>query len=306
MKNFIAIGNWKSFGFLCLALFAGLFIFSCSDDDDDIPPGTTASSITPYNCTSCSDVPQGLPENDNLAKGIYKGIFPSGTLAINYKNEVPNASDIGSANGVVYYKNKVITLTEYPEIIISAGRPVYTLFEGSMGDTRVQLYFSVNEDGSNPQVSDFSISDPTMPSERSISCVIFKERSNALLEAFEGNYFRSNTVVPGNPNPSVPDDTSSIPDGTTARVDPGLVHPDANATNVGSVKLVLSRAEGMWLLYKVMDGANGSVLDKGSIDDGTLISDITGKRVSYLRGDELNYSENVSSGTFFLHAERKR
>lgn len=290
MKNSIAIGNWKTLGFLCLALFAGLFIFSCSDDDDDIPPGTTASSKVPFNCASCSDVPQGLPENDNLAKGIYKGVFPSGTIAINYKNEVPNASDIGSANGVVYYKNKAISLIEYPEIIISSGKPVYALFKGSMDNTEVSLVFSVNEDGSDPQVSDFSINE-----EQSISCAIFKERSNSLIEAYEGNYFLSNNAVP----------PTSAPDEISGRVDPGLIQPPANATNVGTMKLVLSRASGMFALYKTMNGSN-VVVDHGTVGDGTLMSDVSGKQVSYLRGDELNYYENVSSGALFLHAERKR
>src|SRR5690554_8131769 len=71
-----------------IALIAPLVILllsisfnSCSDDKEEDP-------IPPYTCSTCVDTPDALPENDNSAKGVYKGIEvgSSGTLSIDIQN----------------------------------------------------------------------------------------------------------------------------------------------------------------------------------------------------------------------------
>ncbi|ESU28856.1 hypothetical protein FLJC2902T_14530 [Flavobacterium limnosediminis JC2902] len=282
MKNSIAIRNWKSLGF-CLALFAGLFIFSC-ESDDDLPPDTTATKV-PYVCTSCATTSEALPENDNVSRGIYKGVFSAGTLVINNRN---NAEKV---TGKVYYKNKTINLQESPEVVMVQGRPTYLSLRGSSGGTNVTLLFSVNEDGSSPLIEELTIS-----GERNItSFAVFKEKSNTLIEAYEGNYFLVNGAI------STSDEVSEI----SERVDSGLGVPE-NAIKVGGLRMVLSRSESMWVLLKVMGDNENSVMDRGIIKNVSLVSDANGKTVANLSGDELNHSEYVSSGTLVMHAERKR
>jgi hypothetical protein len=298
MKNSIAIGNWKSLLGFCLALFAGLFISSCSDDDYDVPPDTTTSR-TPYVCTTCASTSQALPENDNIAKGIYKGVFPNGTIAVNFRNENE------TSNAVIYYKNRTVNLSESP-VLIEFGdgdgeRPSFTLFRGMYENNPVSLSFAVNEDGTNPEVLELIIG-----GSRSPLATLFKEKSNTLIEDYEGNYFLSRNVSPSGGLGGIPvEEDNPEGDFESGRVDPGLVLPSSNAGIVGSARLVLSRSEGMWTLVTTMNNTE-SVMDSGSIESGSLMSAASGKRVAYLRNDEINFSENTSSGVLSLHAERKR
>ncbi|ESU22728.1 hypothetical protein FEDK69T_19880 [Flavobacterium enshiense DK69] len=289
MKNSIAIGNLKSLGFSCLALIAGLFIYSCSDDDDGVPPDTTTSR-TPYVCPTCASTSQALPENDNAARGIYKGVFSEGTIAINFRN------DVQMAYGVVYYKNRIISLSESPVLVEATEKPFFASLRGVYENSPVTLTFSVDEDGSNPMLLDFTIAGNS-----TFSSNIFKEKSTTLIEDYEGNYFLS-----ANANPSGGLGQIPVPDLDSAgRVDPGLALPSANAPIVGNLRLVLSRSDGMWTLFKTMNKSN-SVLDFGTIESGSLVSTVSGKRAAYLRSDEVNFSEYTPSGRLFLHAERKR
>jgi hypothetical protein len=248
-------------------------------------------------CNSCAKTSQALPENDIRTEGIYKGVFSRGTLAINFKNGVENQT----VTGIVYYNNKGILLNESPEVVAVEGKPARVVLRGAQGDDVVSMVFSVNEDGSNPEVTNFNIS-----SDRTgVPCIVFKEKSNTLIEAFEGNYF---LVSPGaSPSPdidSIPD--VAVVDGNSGKVDPGVTGVPATSTSVGELKLILSRSEATWVMFKRMNNANDFVMDYGSIADGTLMSDVSGNRVAYLRSDELNYSENLASGAIRLHAERKR
>lgn len=296
MKNFIAIGNRKSLGFCCLALVAGLFIFSCSDDENDVPPANTASK-TPYMCTTCASVSAANADNDNSSDGIYKGVFLDGAVDINFRNNQRNIT------GKVYYNNKTIDLSESPEIVLVGGKRVHALLRGDGENSDMSLVFSVNSDGSDPQVTDFNLTEVANVSlsegSPEVSCMVIKEKSKMLLEAFEGNYFRvSNTNVPPGPMPG-----GGV---GSKRADSEFGIP-GNAVAMGSVRVLLSRSDNAWVMFspRTLNNA-GSDLDHGVIVDGFLRSDITGKNIARLAADELNHKELLDSGTLYLDALRKR
>ncbi|UOK42348.1 MULTISPECIES: hypothetical protein [Flavobacterium] len=325
MKNSIAIGNLKSLGFFCLALIAGGFIYSCSDDDYDVPPDTTTAARAPYVCTTCATTSQALPQYDNSARGIYKGVFSEGTFAINFKNETEESSGVERSSGVIYYKNRVINLAEAPEVLEAfdiGEKPSFILLRGMYDSSPVTLYFSVNENGSNPELLGLNIGGNIIQ-----SSTVFKEKSNTLIEAYEGNYLLSAKLNPGDsPGPGSPNFEEPIEPGVPGvpeepgepeepeepglpnprKTDPGLILPSNNAAIVGGLRLIMSRSEGMWVLFKTMNDGSGGVLDHGSLESGSLMSSISGKRVAYLRSDEINFSEYTTDGLLFLHAERKR
>jgi hypothetical protein len=284
MKNVIAIRKGKLVNFLTM-FFTLLLLCSCSDSDD----GSSGSAIvrdTPYVCTSCSNTSEALVENDKNSNGIYKGVFSKGSIEINLRN------GSSKAKGTLNYKNEAIDLYEAPDIILVQSKRVYVLLRGTLNDRRFDIEFSVNEDGTQPEVSDFNFPFEDSP----LSCVVFKEKSNQIFEVFEGDYFLSSKIIQNDGS----DELS------------GKVEPDSDDQNndnlaVGNLKLVLSRSEAVWALYKVMlNSSNSAILDKGSISDGQLFSDLSGKKVAVLRGDELNNKESTVSGVVVTHAVRKR
>jgi hypothetical protein len=286
MKNSNAIRKLKSLGF-CLALFAGLFIGSCSDVEDDVPPSTTTAKV-PYVCSTCPSSSEANVGNDNNENGIYKGVFLGGTVDINFRN---NQEQI---TGKVYYNNKTIDLYESPEVILADGRRVQAFLRGRGENSSAALLFSVNDDGSAPEVGDFSLSEE----EPSVSCMIFKEKSKMLLETFEGNYYSiSDNNVPSGP-------TSSEINYKIAEPDPEM---PGNAVGLSSVRLIVSRSDKMWVMFSAMASNSGSPnFDHGKIVDSYLRSDITGKAVARLAADELNHRESTDSGILYLHAQRRR
>lgn len=288
MKNSNAIRKWKSLGF-CLALFAGLFIGSCSDDDNDVPSGTTTAKV-PYVCTTCPSSSEAHFGNDNHENGIYKGVFLDGTIEINFRNNQEKIT------GKVYFKNKTIELEESLEVILVDGRLIegerHRVFLRGIGENKnVCLMFWVNDDGTNPEVSNFNLEQ----GEESVSCAIYKEKSKTLIETFEGNYY----LVKNNTSSG---DLAEV----SERVYPGAGLQD-DSTNARAIRLLLSRSGDMWVMFSVMVSNNGgSKMDYGKIVDGFLSSDVTGKKVAQLTADELNHKDFTDSGVMYLYAQRKR
>lgn len=146
---------------------------SCSKDDEkeDDPP---------YSCTACVDTPDALPENDNSAKGVYKGIQvgSSGTLFIDIQNGSSTITGIMTLDG--------ITATLTSNVAYVDGKPYVAPFTGEYDGNPVSLTFSVAIGGGEPKVISSDI-----PGHLDAVFTIYKETSTSLIEGYEGTYSNS-------------------------------------------------------------------------------------------------------------------
>jgi len=160
-----------------IALIAPLVILllsisfnSCSDDKEEDP-------IPPYTCSTCVDTPDALPENDNSAKGVYKGIEvgSSGTLSIDIQN--------GSNTITGYMTLDGLSATLTSNVSYVDGQPYIAPFTGTYDGNPVTITFSVAAGGGVPTVISSDI-----PGHPDAVFTIYKETSTSLIEAFEGAY----------------------------------------------------------------------------------------------------------------------
>jgi len=150
-----------------LSLIAFLFISllsACSDDS-----GT-------YQCKDCADAPEANAAYDLTGQGIYKGVLigSSGTI----KFDIANNSTAITA--VLEIDGKTVTLTATGSYNVSTG---YSgAFTGTMEGGAVSITFTVTNAGV------FTMGTVTIPGHPNVIFGIYKEKSNKLVQAFEGTY----------------------------------------------------------------------------------------------------------------------
>lgn len=161
--------------FASLILFSFILTISCAKDEDEEPQKN-------YTCTTCNRTPQGLPENDNLAKGIYKGIIvgSTGTISFNIMN--------GTNTIIATMKLDGETANLTSTVNVSNGQPYLAPFKGMYQGNEITVTFEVGASGSTPTVVSSNI-----PGHPNAVFEIYKETSTSLIEAFEGNYTEGNT-----------------------------------------------------------------------------------------------------------------
>lgn len=132
---------------------------------------------TQYVCTTCNSTPEGLAANDNLAKGIYKGIVigSSGTI----KFDVNNAGNTITATLTLDGQ----TATLISQVSVPPTGTYISPFYGTLNGQPVSVTFSVNFDGTSPTITTSNI-----PGHPNAVFVIAKETSTALVRCFEGTY----------------------------------------------------------------------------------------------------------------------
>ncbi|MEW5677299.1 hypothetical protein ABGT15_13370 [Flavobacterium enshiense] len=287
MKNSVTLRSVRLLS-LAAVLVTAMFVFSCDNSDDDIPPGTTVAK-TYYVCNSCIKESEALAFYDNLSNGIYKGVFSEGTLEINVRN------NFDKVKGKIYLANQQIDLIEFSSSGVN-GEFKSTL-RGVLDGYKFSVNFIVNPDGTNPRVLDFSL-----PNRSIVSCAVFKEKSTALLEVFRGKYFVKETAS-GDDSDQYDENTGQNNFKTN---DPN--EPVGAIRTIGNVDLILSRTDMMWVSVATMRGSTGFVMDHGSIVDGRLISDMSHRVKGTLISDELNNLElSASSGNMiYLNGIRVR
>src|SRR5690554_5741523 len=168
MNNFKKIPTF--FTVLLVLLSAGIAFNSCSEDD-----GTQKTDT--YTCDTCASTPDALPENDNSAKGVYKGIEvgSSGTLSIDIQN--------GSNTITGYMTLDGLSATLTSNVSYVDGQPYIAPFTGTYDGNPVTITFSVAAGGGVPTVISSDI-----PGHPDAVFTIYKETSTSLIEAFEGAY----------------------------------------------------------------------------------------------------------------------
>lgn len=161
--------------FLILLLIGSFFflISSCSDNDD-----TASEIIAPtneYKCAACKTGPEALAINDNSSKGIYIGFTESGILLIDIDNK-----SIGEMKASLLKDNITRKLTFLESH--SDSERYYALFSDNSGEP-ISLTFDVMLNGNDPQIT---LRNDVVFKETNTVGSIYKERSNEMIEVFEG------------------------------------------------------------------------------------------------------------------------
>lgn len=155
-------------------MLAGLLMFaSCKKDKEENKTPTPK----PYTCSNCISKPEALAVNDSKGKGIYKGVIigSSGTIKFSIANDGTTISAVMVIDG------KTVNLTS--SVAWVDGQPYIAPFTGTLDGSPVSITFSVQFDGSVPQIISSDI-----PGHPGAVFTLIKETSAALIECFEGTY----------------------------------------------------------------------------------------------------------------------
>ena len=154
-----------------LILVLGVLLVSCSKDKQE---------DSPYSCTSCVNIPDALPENDNSSKGVYKGVEvgSSGTLSIDIQNGSNTITAIMTLDGITANLSSSVTYID--------GQPYVAPFTGVYDGEPITITFSVSLGGGAPTVISSDI-----PGHPDAVFTVYKETSTSLIEGFEGTYSNS-------------------------------------------------------------------------------------------------------------------
>ncbi len=149
-----------------------LNLTACKKKDDS----TNNTTPTPsYACASCTTTPDAKAANDNISKGIYKGVIvgSSGTIKFDIMNGDTTIKAYMTIDGTS------VTLTANVKWV--SGSSYVSPFTGTMNGQTVTINFSVGADGSNPSVTSMDI-----PGHPNATLSIAKETSSNLIKCFEG------------------------------------------------------------------------------------------------------------------------
>lgn len=156
-----------------LAALSGLMLLGACKKKDETT--TTTPPTSSYSCTNCITTPEAKPANDNISKGVYKGVIvgSSGTI----KFDIMNGSDSIKA----YMTLDGVSATLVATVAWVAGASYVSPFVGTFNGQPDTITFQVNPDGSNPTVIASNI-----PGHPGASLSISKETSTNLVKCFEG------------------------------------------------------------------------------------------------------------------------
>lgn len=157
-------------------LFCAVILQSCGDTketDDNLPPFVL----------DIENQPSAKPADDNKASGVYKGTFVGSTGT--FKLIIQSNLIIGYLaikNDDAWPESYVLT-TDDIEASDLNGAITNALFTNV--DQTVKLYFSVNADGSNPEI------ELDIAGHETIDVAIYKETSETLIKIYEGFLYRT-------------------------------------------------------------------------------------------------------------------
>lgn len=225
----------KSIQFSILVFLSTILLFSCKKEDkkDD-------TKITAYQCSTCIKSPEAKPANDTNSKGIYKGVIIGSTGTIKFS--IANVTNEITATLVIDGKTVMLTSA----LTWVSGKPYVAPFTGTLDGSPISITFSVQFDGSTPQIISSDI-----PGHPNAVFDIVKETSSALIECFEGTY------------------STTLPEKGTFNV--------VLSRQIGKFKVV-SREDGS----TSYSNSDGSIATDGTIknDDGATIGKLIGDNMN--------------------------
>lgn len=158
-------------------IFAILLIMAACTKDETEPKATLTDNTPsiPSELT-IENSPSARAEDDNKSSGIYKGTFvgSSGSFKLIIQNDL--VGGVISVDGVSHQ----LTPRDFHKHNISRGLTNLGFIDDS--DTII-LFFSVDADGSNPEVT------LQITGHGSIHAAVYKEKSGSLIKSFEGKYY---------------------------------------------------------------------------------------------------------------------
>lgn len=254
-KSVLPFVSRKLVGLMTILSF--IFLFSaCSDSD---PVSETASPKSYYKCPTCKTNPEALPQNDNSNKGIYFGILKEGAIFI----DIDNRND-----GQVF-----VRLNNSTDSVLNLENSSYdedgymAVFSGTINHAVTSFVFKVGTDGSNPTISFLDASGKRIASDS----FVYKEKSNAMVEVFEGN-MKKRAIV-------------SSDEESTDKPRNGFI-PPVNFELMGNVSYLFSRATNEWSLLKIK--ADNSVETNHGRIDGSQLIDENERKAGTLVSDQVN------------------
>ncbi|MCW3122514.1 MAG: hypothetical protein JWQ38_2006 [Flavipsychrobacter sp.] len=173
--------------FLLSAVVAATIIGSLTLTGCKKEEKTTTTPTPSYACASCSTAPDAKAANDNISKGIYKGIIvgSSGTI----KFDIMNNDTTIKAYMVIDGTSVTLTAT----VAWASGAAYVSPFTGTLNGEAVSITFSVGADGGTPTITAMNI-----PGHPNASLTISKETSTNLIKCFEGTYKNTTSGETGN------------------------------------------------------------------------------------------------------------
>lgn len=159
-----------------LLLSASLAALSCSAIFNSCKKSDDSSTPT-YTCTTCVSAPEAKAANDNLSKGMYKGVVVGSTGTIKFNI----ANDSSSITATMVLDGQTVVLTS--NVTWTAGQSYMAPFTGTLNGQAITINFRVDFDGGNPIITSADI-----PGHPNATFDIVKETSSALIECFEGTY----------------------------------------------------------------------------------------------------------------------
>jgi hypothetical protein len=199
-----------------------------------------------FTCSTCKKTPDAVAANDASAKGVYKGVLIGSTGTIAF--DVNNSGNTFTATMVIDGATVVLTST----VNYVAGEAYTSNFKGTMGGQPVSVHFTVGAGGQDPQVTTADI-----PGHASITFILVKETSTALIEGFEGTY-------------------------------------DTSKGESGTFNILLSRAIKRWGALVRKNGSNQTSNEDGIINSNDLMDD--GHILATINGDALEGHTNDNNG----------
>lgn len=276
MKKKYSPVDFRSFFKLLMISSFFFLIGSCSDNSSE-----EVVFSNDYICPTCKTSPEALAENDNSSKGIYIGISDKGILYINIDNNSDGVKKAYLLKDNI--KREFLFLESH-----SDSERYFAIFADNIGDP-MSLRFDVMHNGNDPQI----VFQNGVIYKTSISTnSIFKEKSNNMLEVFEGKLLK--TVV----NPVDLETFKSQKNG-------GNSNPRTTLTeNLGKELIVLSRSSGIWSEIRsipivIYDGVviintensglfkGKNLIDNENRDNGIIKSDLISGKV-YSESDNLS------------------
>jgi hypothetical protein len=274
--------DFRSFFKLLIVSSFFFLINSCTDNDSS---GSDFSQG--YVCATCKTSPEALAVNDNSSKGIYIGFAEKGILEINIDN---------NRNGIIKafllkdkVKKNLIFLESY-----SDSERYYALFADNTGDP-ISLRFSVMHNGNDPQIL---LQNEIVYKTSNFVTTIFKEKSNNMIEVFEGKLLKKNVLPPI-------DLESSRPQLNGEDSDP--IHPINE--EIGHEIIVLSRSKGIWsemrsISYVIYDDVATINIKNSGLIRGRNLIDNENKRNGTLNSDLISGSVFSESNDLSINLKR--
>lgn len=278
MKKKYSPVDFRSFFKLLMISSFFFLISSCSDNSSS----EEVVFSNDYICPTCKTSPEALAENDNSSKGIYIGISDKGILYINIDN---NSDGVKKAYLLKDNIKKELLFLESH----SDSERYFALFADNIGDP-ISLRFEVKHNGYDPQIA---LQNGVIFKSSSSVNSVFKEKSNDMIEVFEGKLLKKYVINPVDLEISKYQQNGERPDPTPPFTE-----------DLGNEVIVLSRSSGIWseirsipvVIYNdvvfINNKNSGLIKEKNLIDtqnnkNGVLHSDLISGTV-YSESDNLS------------------